>query len=367
MSFLTSNEDFIRCKKLTEPVYQTPRSVQEALDIASAHKDGIFEIERNNERGDKARKFDRVYEFTDVNFVDQDEKKQNEICLLWCKFLNSMTVDFKITIVSEPRNAKIYEESFLQDKESSRYPELAEDNNNLIKEGLKKSKENIRKRYFLTVTCVRKSYEDAVNWFRILEATVLPIFDAIGTKLKALDAVERFRSIRSFFYLDDTWDFQWEEMERTHRNWKNDLMPVSIRNGKSCLEFPEEYMRILYASYLPSSLNEEKTMHELTDFPFYTCVTFDNACIPRRILKQKLTNSNTNNDMQINQELEANARNGNLTGIPSFLKRKKKKEIEAYLEQIEENDENGFYVGILIMVRANSREELHIIVSIRIR
>ena len=133
MSFLTSNEDFIRCKKLTEPVYQTPRSVQEALDIASAHKDGIFEIERNNERGDKARKFDRVYEFTDVNFVDQDEKKQNEICLLWCKFLNSMTVDFKITIVSEPRNAKIYEESFLQDKESSRYPELAEDNNNLIK------------------------------------------------------------------------------------------------------------------------------------------------------------------------------------------------------------------------------------------
>ena len=40
------------------------------------------------------------------------------------------------------------------------------------------------------------------------------------------------------------------------------------------------------------------------------------------------------------------------------MKRKKKKEIEAYLEQIEKNDENGFYVGILIAVRANSREEL---------
>ena len=81
MSFLTGNEEFVRCKKLTEPVYQTPRSVQEALDIASAHKEGIFEIEKNSEKGDKPRKFDRVYEFTDVNYVDQDEKKQNTVCL----------------------------------------------------------------------------------------------------------------------------------------------------------------------------------------------------------------------------------------------------------------------------------------------
>ena len=122
MSFLTGNEEFVRCKKLTEPVYQTPRSVQEALDIASAHKEGIFEIEKNNEKGDKPRKFDRVYEFTDVNYVDQDEKKQNTVCLLWCKFLNSMTVDFKITIVSEPRNAAAYEANFLQDIENSKYP-----------------------------------------------------------------------------------------------------------------------------------------------------------------------------------------------------------------------------------------------------
>ena len=128
-----------------------PRSVQEALDIASAHKEGIFEIEKNSEKGDKPRKFDRVYEFTDVNYVDQDEKKQNTVCLLWCKFLNSMTVDFKITIVSEPRNAAAYEANlevaremhcavftpssigvFLQDTENSKYPKLAEYNNRLI-------------------------------------------------------------------------------------------------------------------------------------------------------------------------------------------------------------------------------------------
>ena len=143
MSFLSSNEEFIRCKKLTEPVYQTPRSVQEALDIASVHRDGIFEIEKNSEKGDRPRKFDRVYEFSDVNFVDQDQKKQEGICLLWCKFLNSMTVDFKITIVSEPRNSNKYEESFLQSVDRSKYPELAEYNNMLIRDGLRKSKDGL--------------------------------------------------------------------------------------------------------------------------------------------------------------------------------------------------------------------------------
>lgn len=358
MSFLTGNEEFLRCKKLTEPVYQTPDSVQEALDIAKVHKNGIFEIEKNNASGNRIRKFDRVYEFTDINFVDQDKKKQEDICLSWCKFLNSMNVDFKVTVVSEPRNTKRYEQMLLQDTNQSHYPELAEYNNQLIREGLEKSTTTIRKRELLTVTCMKKNFSEAENWFQILESTIAPVFEAMGSRLRRLDGLERFLVIRSFFYTDDSWQYDWEEMEHTKRDWKNDLMPVSIRNHKSYLEFPEETMRILFASYLPSALNEEKTMHELTDFPFYTCVTFDNACIPRRVLKRKLTDSNTNNDMQIDREVIANSIRGNLTGIPSFLKRKKKKEIEAYLEQIEQNDENGFYVGILIAIRGNSREEL---------
>lgn len=101
-------------------------------------------------------------------------------------------------------------------------------------------------------------------------------------------------------------------------------------------------MRILYASYLPSSLNEEKAIHELTDFPFYTCVTFDNACIPRRILKQKLTNSNTNNDMQISQELEANARNGNLTEFLLSLSGKRKKRSKPIWNRLRRTTRMGF-------------------------
>ena len=40
-----SNEEFIRYKKCTQPVYQTPASIQQMLDIAGVHENGIFEIE----------------------------------------------------------------------------------------------------------------------------------------------------------------------------------------------------------------------------------------------------------------------------------------------------------------------------------
>ena len=55
-----SNEEFIRYKKCTQPVYQTPASIQQMLDIAGVHENGIFEIEPNNGAGKKRRK-DLVY------------------------------------------------------------------------------------------------------------------------------------------------------------------------------------------------------------------------------------------------------------------------------------------------------------------
>ena len=71
-----SNEEFIRYKKCTQPVYQTPASIQQMLDIAGVHENGIFEIEPNNGAGKKRRKFDRVYSFSDLNYVDQEAAKR---------------------------------------------------------------------------------------------------------------------------------------------------------------------------------------------------------------------------------------------------------------------------------------------------
>ena len=129
-----SNEEFVRYKKCTQPVYQTPASVQQMLDISAIHENGIFEIERNNGSGNRKRKFDRVYSFSDLNYADQDRQRKDGICFQLRKFLNSMDTDFKITVQCEPRDVNNFRRSLLQDEEKSAYPELARYNNEMIQE-----------------------------------------------------------------------------------------------------------------------------------------------------------------------------------------------------------------------------------------
>ena len=55
----------------------------------------------------------------------------------------------------------------------------------------------------------------------------------------------------------------------------------------------------------------------------------DRAHIPRDILTGKLTASYTNNEMAINREAEVNAKNKNIGAPPSYLKQKRRDNLEA--------------------------------------
>lgn len=356
-----SNEEFVRYKKCTQPVYQTPASVQQMLDISAIHENGIFEIERNNGSGNRKRKFDRVYSFSDLNYADQDRQRKDGICFQLRKFLNSMDTDFKITVQCEPRDVNKFRRSLLQDEEKSAYPELARYNNEMIQSSLSRGQENVRKQRYLTVSTRCKSIEEAEGWFDTFEHTALPIFHAMGSEMVPLDAVQRFQCIRNYFFADDgeeSFILPFEEMVQAGRDFKNSIVPHSLHNHKSYMEYDEECMRILYAAELPTRLNEERLIFELTDFPFYTCLTLDTACIPREVLRGKISNSNFYNEAAIGQEIQANANMGNFYSEPSYLKKKKQADLKKYMNQIEEDDENGFYVGILIAVRGADKAEL---------
>lgn len=356
-----SNEEFIRYKKCTQPVYQTPASIQQMLDIAGVHENGIFEIEPNNGAGKKRRKFDRVYSFSDLNYVDQDKQQKDGILFQLRKFLNSMDTDFKITIQCEPRDVTNFQKSLLQDENKSEYPELARYNNEMIKKSLEKGQENVRKQRYLTVSANCRSIEEAEGWFDTFEHTALPIFHAMGSELVPLNAVQRFQKIRNYFFTDDgeeSFILPFQDMVQAGRDFRNSILPHSVRNHKSYMEFDEECMRILFAAVLPTRLNEEKLIFELTDFPFYTCLTIDTAYIPREVLRGKISNTNFYNENAIGQEVQANASMGNFYSEPSYAKKKKQANLKKYMDQIEEDDENGFYVGILLAVRGANKEEL---------
>ena len=90
MSIFFGNVAFTGYKKTTEPLYKTPRNVQQMLDISGIHEDGTFEIERPQKR---ERMFDRCYEFPDINYIDRDDKEKEKILLTLCRVLNALNTD----------------------------------------------------------------------------------------------------------------------------------------------------------------------------------------------------------------------------------------------------------------------------------
>lgn len=83
-------DGFKLLKKASEPLYKTPKSIQETIEIMAVAENGIFEVNKN--------KYSKCYCFQDINYTTATEDEQIGIFERYCKFLNSLDCNYKITI-----------------------------------------------------------------------------------------------------------------------------------------------------------------------------------------------------------------------------------------------------------------------------
>ena len=56
-------DGFKLLKKASEPLYKTPKSIQETIEIMAVAENGIFEVSKN--------KYSKCYRFQDINYRQQ--------------------------------------------------------------------------------------------------------------------------------------------------------------------------------------------------------------------------------------------------------------------------------------------------------
>lgn len=83
-------DEFKLLKKASEPLYKSPKSIQETIEIMAVAENGIFEVSKN--------KYSKCYRFLDINYTTTSDDEQVDILVQYCKFLNSLDCNFKITI-----------------------------------------------------------------------------------------------------------------------------------------------------------------------------------------------------------------------------------------------------------------------------
>ena len=89
-------DGFKLLKKASEPLYKTPKSIQETIEIMAVAENGIFEVSKN--------KYSKCCRFQDINYTTATEDEQIGIFERYCKFLNSLDCNYKITINNKNKN-----------------------------------------------------------------------------------------------------------------------------------------------------------------------------------------------------------------------------------------------------------------------
>lgn len=342
-------------KEMTHSFYKIPKSVQEAFCVDHISESGIFET--NQKTGKHI--FDKGYLFQDINYISKDQTEKEQILSKWCRVLNSLNVSFKITIGNLKRNIDAFKKQILYEMEEE-FSSLIEANNKLILSNMEKGSPEVEQIHLFTIFCRAQNQEEAKTYFNVLEAALIPVFSAMKSRLVPLDAQERLKILHQCFRMGCEAEFywSWEEVGKSMRNWKNEILPDMIKKEKGCFEMDEKYVCVLYAQYLPHQLDESKLLPTFTQLPFHMILTMDFAAVPRSELKESLLTKYCNNEFAITRETENHIKNNHYNSGISFTKKKNREDLEHYLKQIERQDENAFYMGFMISVYGNNRKEL---------
>lgn len=63
-----STDEFKELKKTSKPLYKTPKSIQETIEVMAVAENRIFEVARN--------RYSKCYRFEDINYSITKEEEQ---------------------------------------------------------------------------------------------------------------------------------------------------------------------------------------------------------------------------------------------------------------------------------------------------
>ena len=335
---------------LTTAPVKTPKNTREALFIHKAYPNGIFQIE--NSKG--AVLYDRCYTFTDISYVNKDDEDKANVLLSLMDFLKGMSTSFKITVSNQYQNMTQFVNDIFTDINRSDYPEVSEGISMWIKEKMENSDlHDLNRVLTLTITVRTRTYDEARSYFLGMDTELERLFSAMRSIIVPMKAEQRLNMIRNFFYQEEKkeYDFSHDALY--------DVIPVSVDQYRDFLMFNNDtYVSVLFARDYDTALDEGKLIHTISDTAYQSFVTIDYAPVEHAVTRSMLRSAYGNNERAISQEADSKkSNNQSVTGI-SYNKKKKKAELEGYMDQLDDDSEECLLADLVITVTAESEDEL---------
>lgn len=347
----------------TERIYKVPLCIQDTIPIYRIAENGIFELESpTNKNGGKKKihQFDKMYLFEDINFSTQDEEEKEETGKRFETLLRSMNVSYKILVSNHYADNGRLKEEILQKAVSEEMEPLAREYHKLIEERLEEGRGGLLQSKYFIVSCRKPDYESAKTYFNTIEFSIQQLFHRLGSCLIPLDATERLRALHSYYRMGDeaSFSFDWDEYLHLKRDWRNDIINTSLREHPEHLEMEGGSCAcVMFVRKYPNGLTDQ-FLNELTNVNFPIIYTMDVEPLDNDVAYQMVMKKYMSNERSINREQELKNENGDYSTNINYERRKQQRDTEEMLDRISSFDERLLYVGITIVVKASSMEEL---------
>ena len=349
-------------KRMTEPIAFPPKSTQEAIPIYRVSKNGVFEIEKDN---DGEHLFDKVYEIEDVNMAVKDAEEKTTLLLDYCRILNSLQFSAKIVIANYNRNMEDIENDVFISKESKSDIEaqLKEAFNQNMKETIVNEMNNINQVKYLVVTGRKRMFSEANMFFSRVESVLKVSFKKLGSELKILDGIERLKALHNIYRMGTETEFieDWDAL--TTGTFKGNIAPMKIKQLSKdkidYLQMDDKFVCTLAVKKggWPTQISD-RFMIDISNLPIHTLITLDIAPIPQEVSLKRMTKNLDNVEMKIQKQQEVRNKNQQYSSDITFEVRQEKEMIEDTIEQLTRNGQKFFHTQLLVTIFANSEEEL---------
>lgn len=345
------SDSFKELKKADMPLYRTPKSIQETIEIKKIAENGIFEVADG--------RYSKCYRFSDINYSTMTEKEQEDIFIRYCQFLDSMDCCFKITINNKNKDMQDLRETVLMHYKGDGFDDGRRAYNDIIEEKIMEGTQGIEQELYLTLIVTRKSFEEAKVQFATLESSVRKSYQQLGTDITPLDGNERLKVLYGFYHLgrEDGFNFDIKQAKKTGSDFRNDLCNGMLKYYPDHIEDESKFVRALFFKKLPGSL-PDRFLNEIVSLPVHSFTSIDVVPVPKEMAVKVLQKKYLGVESDIIRQQRVRNKNNDFSTEISYMKRNEKKKIEETMDDVRENGQCMFYVAVTIVIMAGNMEEL---------
>ena len=339
-------------RRLEKEKFHIPRSVQDAIPVKSIWKNGIFQV--------GAHRFSKSWKFEDINYGTASEEDKKTMFLAYSELLNSFDSNAytKISIITRKLNRRDFEEKLLIPMRNDSLDRLRKEYNDMLIEKAASGNGMIRDMY-ITVSAVRKDYEDAKNYFARVGSELHMHLSRLGSRCTELTAIDRLRVLYGFYRHGEEADFHFDLVETAKKghSFKDYICPDSMELNKDCFKLGDRYGRVLflkeYASYI-----KDDFLAELCSLERPAVLTLDIIPVPTDEAVREAESRLLGVERNIVDFLRKQQNNKNYSGNVSYELEKQRAEMKEFLDDLTNRDQRMMFANLTYVHTADSKEQL---------